>query len=118
YAISLADVKGALSRQEISLQAGDAVLIHTGWGALYGKDNDEFLAGEPGLGMEAVDWLYRQRIAITGPTPGATGRCPARTRNVRIWCRRRCTSKWACSASKIWRQRNSHRAGCMNSCSC
>ncbi|MGR9074213.1 MAG: cyclase family protein, partial [Gammaproteobacteria bacterium] len=76
YAISLADVKGALSRQEISLQASDAVLIHTGWGALYGKDNDEFLAGEPGLGMEAVDWLYRQRIAITGADTWSYGPVP------------------------------------------
>ncbi len=66
YVISVADVKAALKSQGVELHAGDAVLFHTGWGGLLGKDNEQFLAGEPGPGMELVGWLYDQHISITG----------------------------------------------------
>jgi murein DD-endopeptidase MepM/ murein hydrolase activator NlpD len=54
--ITRANLEGALKRQGIALLPGDAVLIHTGWGGLWDRDNEEFLAGDPGPGMEAVRW--------------------------------------------------------------
>lgn len=76
YIITLADVKGALAKQNLEIRPGDAVLIHTGWGTLYGKDNERFLAGEPGSGMEVVRWLYEQHIAITGADTWSYGPVP------------------------------------------
>jgi kynurenine formamidase len=76
YVISLADVQGALARQGVAIRRGDAVLFHTGWGALYGKDNALFLSGEPGPGMEVVRWLYAQRIAATGADTWSYGPVP------------------------------------------
>ena len=76
YVITVADLKGALEQQKIDLRRGDAVLIHTGWGSLYGKDNEQFLAGEPGCGLEAVQWLYSQHIAITGADTWSYGPVP------------------------------------------
>lgn len=76
YVITLADVKGALAKQNLELHAGDAVLIHTGWGSLYGKNNARFLDGEPGVGIEAVHWLYDQHIAITGADTWSYGPVP------------------------------------------
>jgi len=76
YVITLADVRGALAREGKELRRGDAVLFHTGWGALYGKDNERFLSGEPGPGMEVVRWLYAQRIAITGADTWSYGPVP------------------------------------------
>jgi kynurenine formamidase len=65
YVITLADMKGALAKQKIELRAGDAVLIHTGWGSSYGKDNAQFLKGEPGVGLEVVRWLYEFLFVLT-----------------------------------------------------
>ena len=76
YVITLADLKGTLAKQRLNLQKGDAVLIHTGWGSLYGKDNNQFLKGEPGVGIEAVHWLYDQHIAITGADTWSYGPVP------------------------------------------
>lgn len=76
YVISLADVQGALQKQKLTLRPGDAVLFHTGWGGLWGKNNGEFLSGEPGPGMEAVTWLYQQRIALTGADTWSFGPVP------------------------------------------
>lgn len=85
YAITIADLEAALGRQRIRIEPGDAVLIHTGWGGLWGRDNRRFLAGEPGVGLEAVHWLYARRIAITGadtwsygPVPGEDPQRPFR----------------------------------------
>ena len=33
---------GALQKQNMTLQPGDAVIIHTGWGKLWGKDNARY----------------------------------------------------------------------------
>ncbi|MBK8538313.1 MAG: cyclase family protein [Candidatus Competibacteraceae bacterium] len=76
YVISLADVQGALKEQNLTLRPGDAVLFHTGWGGLWGKDSAEFLSGEPGPGMETVNWLYQQRIALTGADTWSYGPVP------------------------------------------
>jgi kynurenine formamidase len=76
YAITVADLQGALKRQGVRVQAGDAVLIHTGWGGLWGKDNAQFLAGEPGAGLAAARWLYAQHVAITGADTWSFGPVP------------------------------------------
>ncbi|MGR9053441.1 MAG: cyclase family protein [Gammaproteobacteria bacterium] len=51
-------------------------MFHIGWGALYGKDNARFLAGEPGPGIGAVRWLYSKQVAITGADTWSFGPVP------------------------------------------
>lgn len=74
--ITPADLEGALDRQGLSVRAGDAVLIHTGWGRFWGSDGTRFLSGEPGPGMALVQWLYDRRIAITGADTWSYGPVP------------------------------------------
>jgi kynurenine formamidase len=76
YVITRTDVEGTLDRAGIALRAGDAVLFHTGWGGLWGTDNAQFLSGEPGPGLATVQWLYAQRIAITGADTWSYGPVP------------------------------------------
>jgi kynurenine formamidase len=76
YVITLQDVQGALQRESLVLRAGDAVLFHTGWGSLWGVDNATFLSGEPGPGLALVEWLYAQRVAITGADTWSYGPVP------------------------------------------
>ena len=76
YVITRADVEGTLAREGLELRPGDAVLFHTGWGALWGADNAQFLSGEPGPGLATVEWLYEQHIAITGADTWSYGPVP------------------------------------------
>ena len=76
YVITPKDVQGALERQGVELRAGDAVLFHTGWGSLWGRNNAEFLSGEPGPGMAVIEHLYEQRVALTGADTWSYGPVP------------------------------------------
>jgi hypothetical protein len=76
YVITIEDLQGALRRQRVTLHAGDALLFHTGWGGLWGRDNAEFLSGEPGPGLALVEYLYAQRIALTGADTWSYGPVP------------------------------------------
>ncbi len=76
YVITKADLQGAAKLQGITLRPGDAVLLHTGWGALWGDDPKRFLSGEPGAGMEAVEYLYATHIALTGADTWSYGPVP------------------------------------------
>ncbi len=67
--ISVDDLRAALARQglrESDLRAGDALFYHTGWGELWGVDNDAFNAGTPGLSPEAGDWVVERGVVLVG----------------------------------------------------
>ena len=66
YEITVADLEAALSRQNLKLAPGDAVLIHTGWGTLWAKDNARYIKSCPGLGIAAAEWLARQDPMLLG----------------------------------------------------
>ena len=56
------EVEAALDRAEVELRPGDAVCVHTGWGRFFMADNDRYVAGEPGIDLEAAQWLTGQDI--------------------------------------------------------
>jgi kynurenine formamidase len=66
YEITPQDLQAALAAQKITLQPGDAVLIHTGWGTLWGTDNARYQRASPGLGTAAAEWLARQDPMLVG----------------------------------------------------
>ena len=66
YEITVDDVKQALNRQGVTLEAGDAVLIHTGWGVLWDTDAERFMATNPGIGVAAAQWLADQDPMLLG----------------------------------------------------
>lgn len=66
YEISAQDLQDALKKQNLSLQAGDAVIIHTGWGLLWGKDNARYYRTQPGIGIGAAEWLAHQDPMLVG----------------------------------------------------
>jgi kynurenine formamidase len=66
YEITVQDLQQALARQNLAIMAGDAVIIHTGWGTLWGKDNARFVATCPGLGTAAAEWIARQDPMLVG----------------------------------------------------
>lgn len=66
YEITRADLEAALKRQGLKLEAGDAVLIRTGWSQLWGRDNARYGARSPGIGVEAAEWLAKQNPMLVG----------------------------------------------------
>jgi hypothetical protein len=58
--------KEAMQRQGVTLRAGDAVLIHTGWGKLWMKDNAKYIESEPGIGIPAAEWLAKVNPILVG----------------------------------------------------
>ena len=66
YEITVADLVETLARQRTALEPGDAVLIHTGWGTLWNTDIDRFMAGGPGIGMAAAEWLVDRDPMLVG----------------------------------------------------
>ena len=71
YEITPQDLQQALSAQKLALQPGDAVLVHTGWGTLWGKDNARYQRTSPGLGTAAAEWLAKQDPMLVGSDNGA-----------------------------------------------
>ena len=66
YEITVADLEGALQKQNQKLQPGDAVIIHTGWGKLWAKDNARYVKSCPGIGVKAAEWLAKQDPMLVG----------------------------------------------------
>jgi kynurenine formamidase len=70
--ITVNDLEKALGAQAADIREGDVVVIRTGHGQLWMKDNPTFAAGEPGIGMEAARWLADRRIVMVGTDTWAT----------------------------------------------
>jgi len=66
YEITVADLEAAVKKQNISLQPGDAVIMNTGWGKLWGKDNAKYRSGNPGIGVQAAEWLIAKDPMLLG----------------------------------------------------
>jgi kynurenine formamidase len=64
--VTPADLEGAQKKHGLAVGAGDVVLIRTGHGRLWMKDNEAFMRGEPGIGMAAGRWLCEKKIALVG----------------------------------------------------
>jgi kynurenine formamidase len=66
YEITVDDLQRALERQKQALEPGDAILIRTGWSALWGKDNARYVKSNPGIGIAAAEWLAKQDPMLVG----------------------------------------------------
>lgn len=66
YRVDASDLKGALKKQNTTLQKGDVVLIRTGQ-AMHYQNANEYLHQYPGINLEAVKWLVEdQEIMLLG----------------------------------------------------
>ena len=55
------------------------MFFHTGWGGLWGTDNERYAAGEPGPGTALGEWLADHRVALTGCDTWSFGPFPPET---------------------------------------
>jgi kynurenine formamidase len=66
YEITVTDLQRALERQKLTLEPGDAIIIRTGWGGFWGKDNARYVKTNPGIGIAAAEWLAKQDPMLVG----------------------------------------------------
>jgi kynurenine formamidase len=78
--VTVADMEKALAVTGYDVRPGDAVFFHTGWGALWGNDNQRYASGEPGPGTALAGWLAEQRVALTGCDTWSFGPYPPESR--------------------------------------
>jgi hypothetical protein len=77
YEVTMADVRGALARQNMSentIEQGDAVVFHYGWSVNWtnpSKYNDSYYGtgeneGSPGIGPKVGRWLVTRKVSLVG----------------------------------------------------
>ncbi|MEM0381878.1 MAG: cyclase family protein [Nitrososphaerota archaeon] len=68
YLITLDDVTRALKLEGIDEPSeGDAVLVRTGWGSLWKRDNKRYIGPPmPGISLEVAKWLSKKRVVLVG----------------------------------------------------
>ncbi len=66
YEITPEDLKTTLYKEKLTINPGDVVLIHTGWGGLWKVDNEAYSRSEPGIGVSAAQFLVDQQISLVG----------------------------------------------------
>lgn len=68
YEITVAELEAVIARQDSPVQAGDAVLVRSGWGAHFDHPQ-RYLGvetGVPGVGEAGARWLADQGAALVG----------------------------------------------------
>jgi kynurenine formamidase len=66
YEVTVADLEGAIKRQNLTFQPGDAIIVNTGWGKLWGKDNARYGKANPGIGVKAAEFLIAKDPLLLG----------------------------------------------------
>jgi kynurenine formamidase len=65
-AVTADDLQAAADAQGVTVEAGDVVLVHTGWGRLWGTDNERYRASEPGIDLSGAQWCTERRVTVIG----------------------------------------------------
>lgn len=66
FVITPHHLEQACEEQGVEVRAGDAVIFHTGYGALWMVDNERYNNESPGLGWDAAHWLSDRRVSLVG----------------------------------------------------
>ncbi|MGE0258354.1 MAG: cyclase family protein [Alphaproteobacteria bacterium] len=65
-AITPDELRRTADNAGVSIEAGDIVLIRTGWGRFFGVDNARYVEGEPGIDVAAARWLTSRDVVAIG----------------------------------------------------
>lgn len=79
HEITPEEIQQALNRQRVELREGDAMIINTGWGRLWGRENARYVSGCPGIGVAAAEWLIARNPLLLGADNWPVEVAPSRT---------------------------------------
>ncbi len=81
YAINVEDIEAAAKAGKVEIEAGDVVLLHTGWLDVMDSDPAAFMAGQPGLGLAGAKYLAARGVVAVGADNWALEAIPAEDPN-------------------------------------
>ena len=60
------ELRKIAAQASVKIQAGDVVLLRTGWAKLWARRDPRYIREEPGLGREGAEWLAQQGVVAIG----------------------------------------------------
>ncbi|MGR8947987.1 MAG: cyclase family protein [Gammaproteobacteria bacterium] len=66
HAIGSRELRKVAARQNVTIESGDVILLHTGWLPMAGKDPQRFMQTEPGLSLDGAKYLAGRGVAAIG----------------------------------------------------
>jgi len=78
FEITGAHLEQTAKAQGVEVRPGDSLLIRTGWGQYFGKDNARFLGEQsPGPGQDAARWIIDRKVRLAGDDTATFEKRPA-----------------------------------------
>jgi len=78
FEITAAHLGQTAKAQGVQVGAGDSLLVRTGWGQYFGKDNARFLGEQsPGPGQDAARWIIDHKVRLAGNDTATFEKRPA-----------------------------------------
>ena len=78
FEITAAHLDATAKAQGVEVKPGDSLLIRTGWGQYFGKDNARFLGEQSqGPGQDAARWIIDRKIRLAGNDTATFEKRPA-----------------------------------------
>jgi len=78
FEITGAHLEQTAKAQGVEVKPGDSLLIRTGWGQYFGKDNARFLGEQsPGPGQDAARWIIDRKVRLAGDDTATFEKRPA-----------------------------------------
>jgi kynurenine formamidase len=78
FEITGAHLDATAKAQGVEVRAGDSLLIRTGWGQYFGKDNAKYLGEQsPGPGQDAAKWIIDRKVRLAGNDTATFEKRPA-----------------------------------------
>jgi kynurenine formamidase len=78
FEITAKHLEDTMRAQGVEVQRGDSLLIRTGWGPAFGKDNAKYLGQQsPGPGQDAARWIITKGVRLAGNDTATFEKRPA-----------------------------------------
>ena len=78
FEITAAHLEQTMKAAGAEVQRGDSLLIRTGWGQYFGKDNAKYLGEQsPGPGQDAARWIIAKGVRLAGDDTATFEKRPA-----------------------------------------
>ena len=78
FEVTAAHLDATAKAQGVEVRPGDSLLIRTGWGQYFGKDNAKFLGEQsPGPGQDAAKWIIDRKVRLAGDDTATFEKRPA-----------------------------------------
>jgi kynurenine formamidase len=78
FEITAAHLDATAKAQGVEVRPGDSLLIRTGWGQYFGKDNARYLGEQsPGPGQDAARWIIDRKVRLAGNDTATFEKRPA-----------------------------------------